>query len=101
MEAMDAPTHVPTDVRVRVLVSGRVQGVFFRDSCRAAALQLGVRGWVRNRTDGSVEVVAEGPPSAVGQLVHWCRTGPSRAVVTGVEITDEEPTGLAGFRVTR
>jgi acylphosphatase len=98
---MDVPTDVPTDVRVRLVVSGRVQGVFFRDTCRATALQLGVRGWVRNRSDGSVEVVAEGPASAVGQLAHWCRTGPARAVVTGVEITDEEPTGVAGFRVTR
>jgi acylphosphatase len=101
MEAMEAPTDLPADVRARIVVSGRVQGVFFRDSCRTTALQLGVRGWVRNRADGTVEVVAEGPPSAVGRLAHWCRSGPPRALVTGVEITDEEPTGLAGFRVTR
>lgn len=98
---MELHDRDPTDVRVHIVVSGRVQGVYFRDSCRATALQLGVRGWVRNRSDGAVEVVAEGPRAAVGRLAAWCRTGPSRALVTGIEITDEQPTGLAGFRVTR
>lgn len=87
------------DVRCRMTVSGIVQGVFYRDSCRSAAVGLGVRGWVRNCADGSVEVVAEGPRDAVGRLVEWCREGPPRAIVTNVVIVDEQPAGESGFRV--
>ena len=86
-------------VRVRLIVSGRVQGVYFRDSCRAEARRLGVGGWVRNRPDGTVEVVAEGPRGPVGELVAWCREGPARAHVTHVDITDEEPAGEGPFRI--
>jgi acylphosphatase len=60
-------------VRYRVLVSGRVQGVFFRDSCRKMAEEYGVSGWVRNRPDGRVEAVFEGPEDAVGRLLEWAR----------------------------
>lgn len=87
-------------VRRRVVVSGRVQGVFFRDSCRRRAIELGVAGWVRNLPDGRVEAEAEGSPAAVTALVDWCRTGPSGARVTGAEVTDSSPTGEKGFRVT-
>jgi acylphosphatase len=87
-------------VRRRVLVSGRVQGVFYRDSCARAARAAGVRGWVRNRRDGRVEACFEGPPAAVDELVRWCRQGPSRADVTDVEVVDEEPTGESAFRVS-
>jgi len=87
-------------VRVRMRISGRVQGVYYRDSCRQMAQRLGVSGWVRNRPDGSVEVVAEGPRDDVSALAAWCRKGPPRAEVSGVEIVDEEPEGLRGFRVT-
>jgi acylphosphatase len=89
----------PPVVRVRLTISGRVQGVFYRDTCHAEARRLGVRGWVRNRPDGTVEVVAEGTRSAVGRLVAWCRLGPSRAHVTDVAIIDEEPIGESTFRV--
>ena len=88
-------------VRVRMRVSGRVQGVYYRDSCRQMAQRLGLDGWVRNLADGSVEVVAEGPRDDVSALAAWCRTGPPRAEVSGVEIVDEEPEGLRGFRITR
>ena len=88
------------DVRVRLVVSGRVQGVFFRDSCQRMAVDLGVRGSVRNLRNGDVEVVAEGPRDAVDRLANWCRTGPPRAAVTGLQITDEEPTGQTDFRVS-
>jgi acylphosphatase len=91
MEAMD--------VRALIVVSGRVQGVFFRDSCQRMAAELGVRGWVRNLPDGSVEVAAEGDHDAVGRLADWCGTGPDRAIVTSVDIADEEPSGEMGFRV--
>lgn len=87
------------DVRCRLKVSGIVQGVFYRDSCRSAAVELGVRGWVRNCRDGSVEVAAEGPRDAVGRLVEWCREGPPRAIVTDVVIVDEEVAGELEFRV--
>lgn len=89
----------PGTVRRRVLVDGRVQGVFYRDTCRTLARQAGVSGWARNRADGSVEVVLEGGPEVVDRLVAWCRTGPAHAVVTSVEVTDEEPEGISGFSV--
>ena len=91
-----------TTVRYRVIVAGRVQGVWFRESCRQQADARGVSGWVRNRNDGRVEAVFEGAESDVAQLVAWCRTGPRAAVVTSVEVTEEpvDPTDRrAGFRV--
>ena len=80
-------------------MSGRVQGVFYRDSCRAEAQRLGVRGWVRNRPDRTVEVVAEGPRDRVEQLLTWCRQGPPRATVTGITVTDEVPAAERSFRI--
>jgi acylphosphatase len=80
-------------------VSGRVQGVYYRGTCRAVARELGVNGWVRNRSDGTVEVVAEGSRDAVGELIAWCRDGPALADITGIEITDETPVGERDFRV--
>jgi acylphosphatase len=88
-------------VRRRVLVSGRVQGVWFRETCRQEAEAAGVSGWVRNRNDRRVEAVFEGESAAVLAMVAWCGIGPLRAVVTGVDVTDEEPTGETGFRVSR
>ena len=84
-------------VRRRVLVEGDVQGVFFRDECRRQAEGAGVAGYARNRADGRVEVVLEGDEAAVGRVVDWCRQGPSRAEVTDVDVTEEEPEGLSGF----
>jgi acylphosphatase len=86
-------------VRRRIVVRGRVQGVFFRDTTRRRAESLGVAGWARNRDDGAVEVVAEGEPEAVDRLVEFLREGPRRAEVSGVEVTEEEPEGLSGFDV--
>ncbi|MFG1609631.1 acylphosphatase [Actinoplanes sp. NPDC049265] len=86
-------------IRKRVVVTGDVQGVFFRDTCRREATHTGVAGWVRNRDDGSVEAVFEGEPDAVQQLVAWTHRGPIRATVTGVEVTDEPAEGLTGFEV--
>jgi acylphosphatase len=76
-----------------------VQGVFFRDSTRRTAETRGVAGWVRNRDDGAVEAWFEGDPDAVEALVRWVRTGPSRAEVTGVDVEDTTPDGLAGFEI--
>ena len=86
-------------VRRRVVIRGDVQGVFFRDSARREASARGVSGWVENRGDGAVEAVFEGDESAVAGLVDWCRSGPSRAEVSEVDVTEEEPEGLDGFRV--
>jgi acylphosphatase len=86
-------------VRFRVVVSGSVQGVWFRESCRREAEARGVAGWVANRSDGSVEAVLEGRQPDVAEVVAWCRAGPSRAVVTGVDVAEEQPEGLVGFRV--
>jgi acylphosphatase len=85
--------------RKRVVVSGRVQGVFFRDTVRRRAGAAEVAGWVTNRPDGAVEAVFEGEEAAVDELVEFCRRGPSRAEVDSVEVTDEEPEGLSGFDV--
>ncbi len=86
--------------RISGQVTGRVQGVMFRDSCRREAERLGVAGWVRNEPDGSVAFEAEGPPAAVEALVAWGRTGPPGARVDEVA-THEVPTeGGDDFRVT-
>jgi acylphosphatase len=81
------------------VVSGRVQGVWFRESCRREAESRDVAGWVANRGDDTVEAVFEGRESAVAEVVAWCRTGPPRAIVTGVDVSQEQPEGLVGFRV--
>ena len=82
-----------------MLVSGRVQGVWFRESCRTEAVARHVGGWVRNLSDGRVEAVFEGPEAAVDRMVEWCRVGPARARVDGVEVTIEQPTGEPNFHV--
>jgi acylphosphatase len=85
--------------RARVVVTGRVQGVFFRASCARRASDLGLAGWVRNRSDGAVEATFEGDTLAVEALVAWCRQGPPGAAVVDVDVLDEAPTGELGFRV--
>jgi acylphosphatase len=85
-------------LRRRVVVHGLVQGVFFRDTVRRRA--GGVSGWVRNNRDGTVEAVFEGEADAVERLVDFCRRGPRGALVERVEVYEEEPEGLAGFRVS-
>ncbi|HSD23123.1 MAG TPA: acylphosphatase [Solirubrobacterales bacterium] len=86
-------------VRRRVVVTGRVQGVFFRDTTRRRAEAAGVAGWVSNRPDGTVEAVFEGDPEAVDQLVEFSRRGPAGADVQSVDVVDEAPEGLSGFEV--
>jgi acylphosphatase len=86
-------------VRRHVVVTGDVQGVFFRDSTRDEAERRDVSGWVTNADDGSVEAVFEGEEDDVAALVEFCRTGPSSAEVADVEVSEEEPEGLDGFEV--
>ncbi len=78
------------NVRAHVFVSGRVQGVFFRQQTKDQADSLSVRGWVRNLPDGRVEAVFEGEEPAVKTLVEYCHHGPSRSKVTNVEVIWEE-----------
>lgn len=87
------------DVRRRVVVTGRVQGVGYRESCRRQAQRAGVSGWVRNCADGTVEAVFEGAADAVDAVVEWCRAGPRWASVRSVTVSEQDPEGLAGFRV--
>lgn len=86
-------------MRRRVVISGRVQGVFFRDSLQRLAGQHGVSGWARNTPEGTVEAVFEGEPEAVARLVSFAELGPLEAHVEGVEVFEEEPKGLSGFSV--
>jgi len=86
-------------MRRRVIVHGRVQGVFFRAECRSEAASLGLAGWVGNRADGTVEAVFEGEAAQVETMVAWAGHGPSGALVERVEVFEEEPEGLAGFEV--
>lgn len=87
-------------IRVRIHVSGRVQGVFYRSNTRRRALGLGLKGWVRNLPDGRVEVVVEGEEDQVDRLMQWCRRGPPSALVTDLDVEPETPTGeFKTFRV--
>ncbi|MFP3950714.1 MAG: acylphosphatase [Candidatus Bathyarchaeia archaeon] len=89
-------------IRAHLLIYGRVQGVGFRSSTRRRANQLGLKGWVRNLSNGSVEVVAEGEENAVEKLITWCNRGPSLANVRRVEVERSEAKGeFSRFRVKR
>lgn len=81
------------NIRVRLIISGRVQGVWFRESTRREAVGLGVTGWVMNRPDRAVEVLAEGPEDQVKKLVLWCHHGPPSAMVADVKEIQEKWTG--------
>jgi acylphosphatase len=80
-------------VRARVIVEGRVQGVFFRSHTEEMAFRLGVKGWVKNRRDGRVEAVFEGDKEQVDQIIQWCHRGPSEARVTKLHLSWEDYTG--------
>lgn len=82
-----------TEARAEIVVTGIVQGVYFRANTQRVASRLGLTGWVRNRVDGSVEVVAEGEKGAVEELVSWCRQGPPGAEVERIEVNWSEHTG--------
>jgi acylphosphatase len=86
--------------RALILVSGRVQGVFFRDHTRTWAGSLGITGWVRNLGDGRVEVLAEGEKDKLESLIERLKAGPPLAMVEGVDVTWEEYEGkFPGFRI--
>lgn len=90
------------NARVHLRIYGQVQGVFFRASTEAEARRLGLTGWVRNRPDGSVEALAEGPKAKLEELAAWCRHGPPRAQVDRVEVEWSAASGeFSGFRTSR
>jgi acylphosphatase len=96
----------PRTVRVRARVEGTVQGVFYRASTKDKAVELGVVGWVRNCSDGSVEISAEGNREAVDALINWARQGPPMAQVQALKVEEDvlisNPTELASsFEVRR
>lgn len=87
--------------RAHVIISGKVQGVYFRVETREQALALRVAGWVRNRPDGTVEGIFEGDREKVEKLIHWCRQGPPKAEVSGVQTEWEEYLGdFTGFKIS-
>ena len=75
--------------RIHIFVTGRVQGVFFRQSTKVMAIKNNVKGWVRNLDDGRVEVVAQGKTQDIDNLVHWCKTGPANSRVDEFELSEE------------
>jgi acylphosphatase len=91
---------VPPQKKLRLVIYGRVQGVFYRDSMRLEAQRLGVSGWVKNRSDGSVEAAVHGDTVAVDALVRWAQRGPERAYVERVEIEPDDGV-YSGFEVIR
>jgi len=88
-------------IRAHLIIEGRVQGVWFRDSTRNEATRLNLTGWVKNRFDGSVELVAEGSQEEVKKLIEWCHHGPPGARVTMVHEIREDYTGeFDSFRIS-
>ncbi len=88
-----------SEKRVRIIISGHVQGVGYRVSCEREANRLGVKGWIRNRWDGTVEAQFEGAAAAVDAMVAWCRQGPPAAHVLAVEIREPRGSPSSGFHV--
>jgi len=87
--------------RAHLIITGLVQGVWYRASARDEARSLGLVGWVRNTHDGSVEAVAEGPKENIEKFIAWCRKGPPHARVQNIEVNRQSPTGeFREFRVT-
>ena len=79
--------------QIHIFVTGRVQGVFFRQSTKVIAIKNNVNGWVRNLDDGRVEIVAEGEESNINSFTDWCKTGPANSRVDEFELSEENSTG--------
>ena len=86
-------------IAVHVRVSGRVQGVYYRAFTRERAIALGVKGWVRNVPGGGVEAVLEGDRKTVGELLKAMKTGPTGAIVLGMELSELEARGYEDFEI--
>jgi len=92
---------VPDLKAAHMIVSGRVQGVFYRASAADQARTLGLSGWVRNLPDGRVEALFEGREAVILKMIDWCRLGPPSAKVSGVDVAWRAPEGFQGFEVRR
>jgi acylphosphatase len=89
-------------VQVQLIIAGRVQGVYFRASAVSEAQKLGLTGWVKNRPDGSVQAVAEGPREKLDQLIAWCHQGPGGAKATSANVQwAEAQNAFLGFAIRR
>ena len=87
------------DLAVHIIVHGQVQGVFFRASAKAQALELGLTGWIRNLSNGTVEVHAEGDQDALDHFIEWCRRGPSSAKVSWCDLDWIAPQAMINFEI--
>jgi acylphosphatase len=86
---------------VHLLIKGRVQGVFYRATAKEVAQALDLKGWVRNTSEGNVEVIASGSEKAIQQFIDWCRKGPDKAVVTSLNVTSIKEETFHDFRILR
>ena len=86
---------------VRLLIKGKVQGVFYRASAKEIACNIGITGWINNTTDGDVESLITGTETQIQEFISWCRRGPKRAMVTGITITEEASESFSEFLVIR
>lgn len=86
---------------VRLIIKGRVQGVFFRATAKEVADLLGVRGWVKNLPDDNVEIMATAPEDILQKLIGWCKQGPPRARVDDVTVQDLNLQEFKGFKIIR
>jgi acylphosphatase len=86
---------------ISITITGKVQGVFYRQSAKEKALELGITGVVKNMPDGSVHIMASGTKDQLNQLVAWCKQGPPRAVVSAVHVEQTAPHAFFGFTVQR
>ena len=85
-----------------IVVKGKVQGVFFRATAKEVAIQLGVTGWIKNTEEGDVEAAVSGTEKQVNDFITWCKKGPSKAIVTSVEVNDlPDETSFKEFTVVR
>lgn len=87
--------------QVKLRVSGKVQGVFFRASTQEKAQQLGIKGWVKNEPNGTVSAVGQGPDANLRQWIEWCREGPPQAIVEAIEIEEQPITELQQFEIIK
>ena len=86
---------------MRITISGKVQGVYYRQSTREKSMQLGISGIVKNLTNGSVEVIASGTSDQLNNLVEWCKQGPPKAVVSSIESEELPYQTFDGFKIIR
>lgn len=86
---------------ISITVKGVVQGVFYRQSTKETAIQKGITGEVKNRPDGSVQIIATGTEEQLNKLIEWCRTGPERAIVTNVLVEKITLRSFSSFKIAR